>query len=166
MADKNVTCCFTGHRAAKLPWRFDESDPRCALLKAKIADAAEAVYFSGIRHFICGMANGCDLYFCEAVLALRGEHPEISVEAAVPFEGQADGWPPALRRRYLRLLSDCDFQTLVCRAYTPDCLMRRNRYMVDSSSVVIAAYDGKPGGTMSTLLYAMRRGIEIIEIPV
>ena len=45
-------------------------------------------------------------------------------------------------------------------------MSRRNRYMVDASSVLIAAYDGKPGGTMSTLLYAIRRGIEIIEIPV
>lgn len=166
MAEKGLTCCFTGHRAAKLPWRFDERDPRCEQLKVKIADAAEAVYTAGIRHYICGMANGCDLYFCEAVIALRGEHPDITVEAAVPYEGQADGWPQELRRRYLKLLTDCDYETLVCRAYTPDCLMRRNRYMVDASSVVIAAYDGKPGGTMSTMLYAMRRGLEIIEVPI
>ncbi|HBR07539.1 MAG TPA: DUF1273 domain-containing protein [Clostridiales bacterium] len=166
MAEKSVTCCFTGHRAAKLPWRFDESDPRCLQLKAKIADAAEAVHFSGVRHYICGMANGCDLYFCEAVMALRADNPEITIEAAVPYEGQPDGWPPALRRRYHRLLTDCDFQTLVGKTYTPDCMSRRNRYMVDASSVLIAAYDGKPGGTMSTLLYAIRRGIEIIEIPV
>ncbi|NCB51981.1 MAG: DUF1273 family protein [Clostridia bacterium] len=166
MADKSVTCCFTGHRAAKLPWRFDESDPRCAQLKTKIFDAAEALFFSGVRHYICGMANGCDMYFCEAVIALRSEHPEVEIEAAVPYEGQAESWPQELKRRYFRLLSDCDEETLVCRLYTPDCMMRRNHYMVDSSSVVIAAYDGKPGGTMSTLLYAIRRGLEIIEIPV
>jgi len=166
MADKSVTCCFTGHRAAKLPWRYDESDPRCVRLKEKISDAAEALYFSGVRHYICGMANGCDLYFCEAAIALRAEHPEIKIEAAVPYEGQADGWPAEQKRRWFRLLSDCDFQTLVCRSYTPDCMTRRNHYMVDASSVLIAAYDGKPGGTMSTLLYAMRRGLEIIEIPI
>ena len=38
--------------------------------------------------------------------------------------------------------------------------------MVDSSSVLIAAYDGRSGGTMSTMLYAMRQGLEIIEIQV
>jgi uncharacterized phage-like protein YoqJ len=166
MAEKSVTCCFTGHRAAKLPWRFDERDPRCTLLKIKIADAAEAVHFSGVRHFICGMANGCDLYFCEAVIALRTEKSDITLEAAIPYAGQADSWPPELRDRYRRLLAACDFETLICRSYTPDCMQRRNHYMVDSSSVLIAAYDGKPGGTMNTMLYAIRRGLKIIEIEV
>jgi hypothetical protein len=44
--------------------------------------------------------------------------------------------------------------------------MRRNRYMVDSASVLIAASSGRSGGTMSTLLYALRRGCEIIELPI
>ena len=44
--------------------------------------------------------------------------------------------------------------------------MRRNRYMVDSSSLLIAAYNGQQGGTMSTLLYAMRQGLEIIELSI
>ena len=74
--------------------------------------------------------------------------------------------PAALQARYRRLLSACDYRTLVSKSYTPDCMKRRNRYMVDAASVLIAAYDGRPGGTMSTLLYAMRRGIEIIELPI
>ena len=45
-------------------------------------------------------------------------------------------------------------------------MMRRNRYMVDNSTILIAAYGGKPGGTMNTLLYALRRGLEIIELPI
>jgi len=159
-------CSFTGHRESKLPWQGDESDLRCVMLKEKIADAVEAVYASGIRHFICGMANGCDMYFCEAVIALRASHGDITVEAAIPWAGQADSWAPALRKRYLRLLEDCDFVTLVQNNYSPDCLMKRNKYMVDNSSVIIAAYSGKPGGTMSTMLYAMREGLELIEIPI
>ncbi|MEG1633425.1 MAG: SLOG family protein, partial [Oscillospiraceae bacterium] len=156
MAEKSVTCCFTGHRAAKLPWRDDESDPACILLKQKIADAVEAVYFAGMRHYICGMANGCDLYFCEAVVALRTEKHDLTLEGAVPYEGQADSWPSAQQARYRRLIAECDYLTLVSKSYTPDCMQRRNRYMADSSTILIAAYDGKPGGTMSTMLYAMR----------
>lgn len=166
MPERAVTCCFTGHRASKLPWGFDEQDARCAALKLKIYDAAEAVYASGVRHFICGMANGCDLYFGEAVLSLRETLPGITLEAAVPFEGQADKWDAPLRLRYDRLLAECDYRTLVSRTYTPDCMLRRNRYMCDCSSVLIAAYDGQKGGTMSTMLYAMRQGLEIIEIMV
>ena len=32
-------------------------------------------------HFLCGMAQGCDLYFCEAVLALRERYPVIAAYA-------------------------------------------------------------------------------------
>ncbi|MBR6115304.1 MAG: DUF1273 family protein, partial [Oscillospiraceae bacterium] len=86
-------CAFTGHRAAKLPWGYNENDPRCLQLKQVIYDTAEAVYSAGFDRFLCGMAEGCDIYFCEAVIALREEHPEIRIEAAVPFAGQADKWP-------------------------------------------------------------------------
>lgn len=71
MRGRPCTCCFTGHRPEKLPWGSDETDPRCAALKEKLRDAVEAAYGEGMRHFICGMARGCDLYFAEAVLALR-----------------------------------------------------------------------------------------------
>ena len=166
MAEPRKACCFTGHREKKLPWGSDESDPRCSALKQMLYDAAECVYAEGVRHYICGMASGCDLYFLEAVLRLREQHPEISVEAAVPYEGQADRWRSALRGRYLELLRRCDYQTLVQQEYTRDCMMRRNRYMVDHADVLIAAYSGEPGGTMNTMLYAMRRGLDIIEIPI
>lgn len=164
--DRSATCAFTGHREGKLPWRGDEGDPRCAALKRCIYDAVEAVYRDGAVHFICGMATGCDMYFGEAVLLLRAEHPEVTLEAAVPYERQPEKWSAALRRRYGRLVTECDYQTVISKAYTDDCMMRRNRYMVDSSAYLIAAYNGMPGGTRATLLYAMRRGLRIIQLPV
>ena len=71
MPVRQKSCCFTGHRPAKLPWGYREEDPRCITLKARIFDAVTLAWQEGYRHFICGMAQGCDLYFCEAVLALR-----------------------------------------------------------------------------------------------
>lgn len=163
--DKTTTCAFTGHRESKLPWRGDEEDARCLRLKEMIYDAAESLYRSGVRHYICGMANGADLYFCEAVIALREEHRDITLEAAIPFEGQAERWTAPLKARYDRLVSQCDYITVVQRDYSPDCMMRRNRYMVDSSSFLIAAYNGRGGGTQATLLYAIRNGLEVIQLP-
>ena len=164
--DRTVTCAFTGHRENKLPWRGNEDDARCIHLKQLIADAVEAVYQNGVRHYLCGMANGCDFYFAEAVLALRAERPDVTLEAAIPCEGQSARWTAAQRRRYDRIVRECDFYTVIEKDYTPDCMLRRNRYMVDSASVLIAAYNGSPGGTRSTLLYAMRQGLQIIELPV
>lgn len=166
MSEQGPACAFTGHRSEKLPWRGDESDPRCRELKGYIFDAVEAVYRDGVTHYICGMATGCDLYFCEAVLALRAEHPEVTLEAAIPCEGQARRWPEALRRRYDRLVTECDYQTVISKDYTPDCMMRRNRYMVDASEYLIAVYNGAPGGTRATLLYALRQGKKIIQLPI
>ena len=131
-------------RPGKLPWRYDEEDPRCAALKKRIFDAAEAAYQEGFRHFLCGMALGCDLYFCESVLRLRRMHPDVTVEAAIPCPTQADAWPPDQRRRYARLVAACDYETLVSQQYSPACMQRRDRYMVDHASLLIAAFDGSP----------------------
>lgn len=161
--DRGNTCCFTGHRTERLPWGENETDPRCLDLKDRLDRALAAACAEGYRHFVCGMARGADLYFCEAVLALRQTHPEITLEAAVPYQGQADNWQPADRRRWERLLSQCDYETMVQHHYSAGCLSRRNRYMVDKSSLVLAVYDGQPsGGTMYTLRYAQRRGVRTV----
>lgn len=165
MRGRPYTCCFTGHRPEKLPWGNDESDPRCAALKRKIYDAVETAYNEGMRHFICGMARGCDFYFAEAVLELRRVHADVTLEAAVPFPGQADGWPEADRDRWRSILSRCDLETLVQEQYSRGCMLRRNRYMVDHSALVVAVYDGASGGTRQTLEYALRQKIPFLDIP-
>ena len=166
MRGRPYTCCFTGHRPEKLPWGDDETDGRCAALKKKLQDAVEAAYDEGMRHFICGMARGCDLYFAEAVLDLRERLPGITLECARPCESQADRWPREERGRYQAILERCNYETLVQRHYDRFCMMRRNRYMVDNSSVVIAAFNGSSGGTLNTILYAMRKKREVIQISI
>ena len=166
MPARQMTVCFSGYRPEKLPWGYNECDPRCAQLKQRLRRAICAACDDGFRHFICGMANGCDLYFFDAARYLRLQHPEVTIEAAIPFAGQADRWRPELRERYAYDLRQCDYQTLVQEAYTPGCMMRRNRYMVDASRILIAAFDGRPGGTARTLEYAARRRLEIIQIPI
>ncbi len=164
--NRDNTCCFTGHRAEKLPWKNNEKDPACLSLKLKLADTLSALYGGGYRHFICGMATGSDLYFGEAVVSLRDEHPDVTLEAAIPFEGQSSRWPEELRKRYSRLAEECDFQTVLHSIHTPDCMMDRNRYMVDNSSLLIAVYNGSPGGTRNTILYAMRQNIQVIQLEI
>ncbi len=166
MKGRQYSCCFTGHRPAKLPWRYDEADPRCVQLKRRMADAIAIAYQEGYRHFLCGMALGCDIYFCEAVLALREKHPDITVEAAIPCPGQADAWPAAQRRRYAALVAACDEKTMVAPRYDSGCMTRRDRYMVDHASLLIAAFDGSPGGTRYTVQYAMERGLDIVDLPI
>jgi len=166
MYDPEKSCCFTGHRPMKLPWGTNEADPRCLALKAELNARLEAIYEAGYRRFLCGMAIGCDMYFAEAVLKLREAYPDVTLEAAVPFGDQPGRWPAEQRRRYNRLLDAADQVTVLQYGYTPDCMARRNRYMVDHASLLLACYDGRPGGTMSTILYAERQGVKVIIIDV
>ena len=132
-----MVCGFTGHR--RLPWGGDETDPRCAALKAllvrRVAEAAAA----GCGTFLCGMARGADTYFAEAVLALRDGGLNLRLEALVPCPSQAGGWSAADRDRWTRLL-------------------------VDRSDVLITVYDGSGGGTASTVAYARRRGRPLLPV--
>lgn len=163
---KEQVCCFTGHRPDKLPWGTNEWDPRCLELKVRLRQAVERAYDAGYRHFISGMARGSDLYFAEAVLALRAQCPDVLLECARPCESQSDRWPESERRRYDGILEQCNYETMVQHAYDRGCMMRRNRYMVDHSNRIISVYDGVPkGGTAQTLAYALRRGLETDIIP-
>lgn len=83
----------------------------------------EAVYEGGVRHFICGMAEGCDIFFGEAVAALRRSRPDVTLEAAVPCPEQDLRWSAGSTERYDRLLSECDKLTVVSPRYSPECMM-------------------------------------------
>ena len=130
----------------------------------RLRRAAEQAYVDGYRHFMTGMARGCDQYFTEILLELRQQHPDVTIEAAIPCEEQASRWKDLERERYFRLVEACDLETMVQRHYDKGCMQRRNRYMVDRSARLIAAYDGMLGGTMYTIHYAMQRGLDVVII--
>jgi uncharacterized phage-like protein YoqJ len=135
-------------------------------LKQRLRREAERAYEDGFRHFITGMARGTDQYFAQIVLELKESLPGITLEAAIPCEEQAARWKESERERYFDLVARCDLETMVQRHYDRGCMQRRNRYMVDRSSRLIAAYDGLLGGTMYTIHYAMRRGIDVVIVDV
>ena len=164
--DKETTCCFTGHRPSKLPWGQNENDLRCIAVKQELASRLEGIYETGFRHFMCGMAIGCDMYFAEAVLNLRDRHPDVSLEAVIPCGTQPDRWAKPLRMRYTSLLDRCDSVKVLQIMYSRDCMMRRNKYMVDNSSLLLGCFMGIPGGTMNTIVYAERSGLKVVLIEI
>ena len=164
--DKEITCCFTGHRPSKLPWGQNENDLRCIAVKQELASRLEGVYETGFRHFMCGMAIGCDMYFAEAVLNLRDRHPDVSLEAVIPCGTQPDRWAKPLRMRYTSLLDRCDSVKVLQIMYSRDCMMRRNKYMVDNSSLLLGCFMGIPGGTMNTIVYSERSGLKVVLIEI
>ena len=156
--------CLTGNRPQKIP--FAENSRECEELKERLRSVVVSLIEEGYTRFISGMALGSDIWFAECVLSLKDVYPDIELEAAVPYIGQSDRLAVADRFRYDRILRACNEVTYVSDNYTKYCMNKRNRYMVDHASHIIALYDGVPqGGTAQTLAYAMRKGLTTDIIP-
>ena len=151
-----MVLAFTGHRPEKLPWGSDESDPRCIALKRQLREAVLTAAGEGYDVFLCGMARGCDLYFAEAVLTLG-----YRLEAYLPCPSQSDRWSGADRARQTELLLRCAAVYMVEDRYSPGCMLRRNKRMVDDCDGLLTVFDGSPGGTGAAIDYARSLGRRI-----
>ena len=70
-------CCITGHR--DIP--ADKIDTVTATLRAEIEQAIA----DGFTLFISGFAPGADMVFARLVVELQPAHPQIYLEAALPY---------------------------------------------------------------------------------
>ena len=150
-------CCFTGHREDKLQRQQKEV---LEDLKREITQAVE----DGFTTFITGMAYGVDIWAGELVLEHRKKHRDIHLIAAVPFEGFDSHWNESWRKRYRRLLKKADEVNYICGGYASFAYQRRNEWMVDRSSRVIAVYNGEPSGTRNTINYAKKVDVPVVLI--
>lgn len=159
------SCAFTGHRPKKLPWKYDETDARCITLKNTLADIIASLADAGYTDFLSGMAEGTDTWAAQAVLELKKENPALKLLCILPCEGQADSWSDSAQETYYSILDQADSVIFVSREYSKDCMLKRNRFLVDNSSCLLAVYNGeKRGGTAMTVRYANELGREIITL--
>lgn len=156
-------CAFTGHRPRKFPWGYNEADARCVALKETLAKEIAKLVETGYTDFLSGMAEGTDAWAAMAVLALKKENPALKLHCVLPCEGQADGWAASARELYFSILEQADDIIYVSREYSKDCMLKRNRYLVDHATCLLAVYNGeRRGGTAMTVRYARKLEREII----
>ncbi len=158
---KSNTCCFTGHRPQKLPWKFNENDLRCQQMKEKAKREILLAIESGKTHFISGMAIGFDMICAEIVLEYKKQYPSITLECAIPCKGQEKLWTSELQERYHKIVKQADKIRCIYNHYVDGCMQERNRYMINNSSLVIALFNGQAGGTKITIDYAKQQGLQI-----
>ena len=160
------TCCFTGLRPQKLPFGFDEGNRLCLQIKERLKqEIIRLITEQHVTHFISGMALGVDQWAAEIILCLQEKYPDITLECALPCETQAAKWSVNQRERYFSIVERCSKETMLQTGYTRDCMIKRNRYMVDRSRYVLAVWDGSNGGTGYTVRYArsQNRIVQIIN---
>lgn len=136
IADRRTSVAFTGHRT----YRGAAADA----LRRTVGE----LYARGFRTFLSGMAVGFDLAAAEAVLELRERVPGVRLVAAVPFRGQEMRFSPADRERFRRVLAEADSVEVLAPAYHRGCYAVRNDFLVYNARVLVAWYDGSPGGPL------------------
>ncbi|ANY67686.1 hypothetical protein BBD42_15340 [Paenibacillus sp. BIHB 4019] len=155
--NRDKTACFTGHRPNKIGG-YNENNPQRRAIKQRLRTEIINAILAGYDTFISGLALGIDTDAAEIVIELREtDYPEIKLIGAVPFAGQEKAWPSASQERWRRIVERCDTVH-----YVSDCgfaswkMQRRNEWMVDYASLVIAVWDGTSGGTGNCVEYARK----------
>ena len=160
-----AACAFTGHRTKSFPWGYDENAPSCVLLKEVLASQISALAEQGVTDFLSGMAQGVDLWCAQIVLDLRKTNPALKLHAILPCEGQERKWTASAQEHYRSILAQANEVIYVGQEYSRNCMLKRNRCLVDHSSILLAVYNGTyQSGTGMTVRYAQRLKREIIII--
>ena len=162
---KNLSCAFIGHKPQNLPFGFNEADEQCVFLKEELErKIIDLIINRHVTRFITGMALGVDMYAAEIVLKLKKLYPSISLECAIPCEAQPEKWTEGFRNRYFYIAASCDKETMLQKQYTPDCMEKRDKYMVDSCDILLAVWNGEKSGTGNAVEYAQKTGKEVLVI--
>lgn len=154
---KQHRCCFTGHRPEKLNY----SKRKIKHLLEKAIDNAIA---KGYVTFITGMAPGTDIWAAEIVLKKRKHNGKLHLICAVPHPGFERRRNAFEKRKYENIIEKADYVTTVSERYYGGCYQKRNRFMVDRSSLVIAVFNGEASGTKNTVDYAKRKSVNVINV--
>lgn len=150
-------CCFTGHRPDKL--KIPEHK-LAKLLEAEIKRAIDSSHTT----FITGMAKGVDLIAAEIVLRLRRRNSQLKLICALPYPSFGLHWGGGWTERFQRVLAQADLVRSICPAFSYASYQTRNEWMVRHSGLVIAVFNGEPGGTKNTLDFAEKSGVPCVII--
>lgn len=150
------TCCFTGHRDLPVNCRED--------IAAKLSETIILLIQKGVQIYRAGGALGFDTLAAQTVLKLKETHPNIKLILMLPCRTQTRGWPVEDVREYERIRGMADEVIYTGQEYTKGCMFRRNRCLVDDSSICVCYLTKNKGGTAYTVNYARKQGLEIMNL--
>ena len=153
---KEITCCFTGHR---------EIEPaKYVYIRNRLVSLVGQAVSDGITEFCAGGAIGFDTLAAQIVLQLKAQNSKIKLHLVLPCKEQSKNWSYVNKENYKDILAAADTVTYASEHYTKFCMQLRNQEMVNRSSRCICYLERNSGGTQSTVNYAQRKGLEIINV--
>ena len=152
MINPAKTCAVTGHRII-----FD-------LDRDKLKQTFINIIQDGYDTFLDGFAIGFDTV-CFDILTEIKKEKDIKIIGCLPCINQSEKFNLSQKEKYNKMLASADEIIYVTeKFYTPDCMMKRNKFMVDRCSLVLAYLRKNSGGTYKTVLYADEKGIAVEKI--
>ena len=147
------SCAITGHR--DLPKN---------LSREKLKADLRALIQEGVQYFYNGLAVGFDLLTAEILVELKVEFSNLHICGCIPFHGQERYFSAEDKRRYYRVLEECDDTVVFCAEYQKGCYFIRNDYMVEKADLLYAYCVSKTGGTAYTVrTFQKKKGKENVR---
>ncbi len=156
MEYKEKTCCFSGHREIPLP--------QYAAIRKRLRKTLEALIERGYCFFEAGGALGFDTLAAQTVLELKSAYPQIRLILVLPYLSQAAGWSDKDKAVYEDIKCRADKVVYTAQEYFRGCMHKRNRHLVDNSSVCICYLTKNTGGTAYTVDYADKNELQVINM--
>ena len=157
LPDAESAVCFTGHR-----YIGRELLPG---LTSKLDVVIDRCIDKGLTSFLAGGAIGFDTLAALRVTEAKLRHPRAKLYLILPCRDQTKLWKSLCDINEYRRLKECaDGIVYIQDFYDKNCMMKRNMFLVDHSSICIAYFDGKSGGTGNTVKYAAECGKKIINL--
>ncbi len=153
---KERTACFTGHRTIPFLQRRK--------IKKRTREVLVEAIEQGYRYFGAGGALSFDTLAAQTVLELKSEYPQIKLILVLPCEKQTRGWEQADIDEYERIKAAADKVVYTSKGYYSGCMHKRNRHLIDNSSLCICYLTEQSGGTVYTVNYARTHGLNIINV--
>ncbi|MEY8313525.1 SLOG family protein, partial [Oscillospiraceae bacterium 42-9] len=118
----------------------------------------------GIIRYCAGGALGFDTLAAETVLRLRETYSELRLILVLPCKDQTRGWKAKDVDKYEKIRQRADETVYTSEIYATGCMHKRNRHLVDCSSVCVCYQTQFRGGTAYTVNYARTHGLAIINM--
>ena len=129
------TVAVTGHRVI-----YPDFDGE------KVEKLFNDLILKGFDTFLVGMALGFDTE-CFHILEKIRKEKQIKIIACIPCKTQSQKFTFKQKEEYDRMLSVADEKVFVSEEYSKSCMQKRNQFMVDRASVVVAYIKRDFGGT-------------------
>jgi len=145
-------CAISGHRV------LDKN-----LKKEQVKELINKIIEKEFDTFLVGMALGFDTLCFNILEDIRKIKP-INIIACIPCVEQPEKFNEKQREEYFRMLDSADQKIYVSKNYSSKCMQKRNEFMVDNSSILLAYCIREYGGTANTIKYAIKKDKPIIKV--